>query len=321
MEAIFGVDIADPSLGFDRTEFVHADTRQSFLSKLVRQLELDTVIHCAVLAGTRGSPKAIHETNVIGTMNVLAACSGTGSPVRRVVVKSSVAVYDTEPFDPSFLSEDMAGRRPARSPVAGDLLELEQLATDHALRARSSTVTILRFGYRLGARHSNPLSDYLSLPRIPTYLGYDPRIQLLHHDDGVEALYRAALADHPGTYNVAAPGVLLLSQVIALTGRTRLPVLLPLGQLPGRLAIRLATGLDLPEDVARFLATGVVVDTSRLEQEFGWLPGHDTREVIMEFVHRRNERDPSAVPAPEEKELQGYLRRRTKRARVKAVRG
>ena len=319
MEAIFGVDIVDPSVGFERTEFVHADTRQSFLTKLVRQLELDTVIHCAVLAGSRGSARAAHETNVIGTMNVLAACSGADSPVARVVVKSSVAVYDVEPFDPSFLNEDMAGRRPPSSPLARDLLELEQLANDHALRTRAAAVTILRFGYRLGARKSNALSDYLSLPRIPTYLGYDPRIQLLHHYDAVETLYRAAVADHPGTFNVAAQGVLLLSQVIAMTGRTRLPVLLPLGQLAGRLAVRLVTGLDLPEDVARFLATGVVVDSTRLGREFGWLPAHDSREVIMEFVNRRTERDPNAVPGPEEKELQNYLRRRTRRARVKPV--
>ena len=298
---------------------MHADTRQSFLTKLVRQLELDTVIHCAVLAGTRGSPKAVHETNVIGTMNVLAACSGADSPVHRVVIKSSVAVYDVEPFDPSFLSEDMAGRRPPSSPLARDLLELEQLATDHALRARTAAVTVLRFGYRLGARKSNALSDYLSLARIPTYLGYDPRIQLLHHDDAVEALYRAAVADHPGIFNVAAQGVLLLSQLIALTGRTRLPVLLPVGQLPGRLAVRLATGLDLSEDLGRFLATGVVVDGSRLADEFGWVPAHDTRDVIMEFVHRRNERDPNAVPAPEEKELQGFLRRRRQRDRLKVL--
>ena len=95
--------------------------------------------------------------------------------------------------------------------------------------------------------------------------------------------------------------------------------LLPLGQLPGRLAVRLATGLDLSEDLARFLATGVVVDGSRLAEEFGWRPAHDTREVIMEFVHRSNERDPNAVPAPEEKELQGFLRRRRKRERLKEL--
>ena len=38
------------------------------------------------------SPRRAHENNVIGTMNVLAACGGEGSPVRKVVFKSSSAL-------------------------------------------------------------------------------------------------------------------------------------------------------------------------------------------------------------------------------------
>lgn len=313
MEAIFGVDIADPGVALERTEFVHADTRQSFLTKLIRQLELDTVVHCAVLANSRAGARAVHETNVIGTMNLLAACSGADSPVERLVVRSSVAIYDSQPFDPSYLTEERAGSTIPGSALARDLVELEQLTTEFGLRQRKATVSVLRLGFQLSAGKRTPLSDYLSLPRVPTYLGYDPRIQLLHPADAVEAVYRAAVADHAGTYNVAGHGVLLLSQAIGLTGHTRLPVLPWLGPALGRLQMMAVAGVRLPEEMVSFLVNGCVVDVNRLEKEFGWVPGHDTREIILDFIRDRRSPDREAVPVPEERELQAYLRRRGRR--------
>lgn len=313
VEAIFGVDIADPGVALQRTEFVHADTRQSFLTKLVRQLELDTVVHCAVLANSRAGGRAVHETNVIGTMNLLAACSGADSPVERLVVRSSVAIYDSQPSDPSYLTEERTGSRTPGAALARDLGELEQLTAEFGLRQRKATVTVLRLGFQLGAGKRTPLADYLSLPRVPTFLGYDPRIQLLHPADAVEAVYRAAVADHAGTYNVAAHGVLLLSQAIGLTGHARLPVLPWLGPGLGRLQLQAMAGVQLPDEIVSFLVNGCVVDLRRLEGEFGWVPGHDTREVIMDFMKGRRTPDLEAVPVPEERELQAYLRRRGRR--------
>ncbi len=55
-------------------------------------------------------------------------------------------------------------------------------------------------------------------------LGFDPRLQFVHEDDGVELLRRVALDDHPGVYNVAGDGVLLLSQCLRRAGRFWLPV-------------------------------------------------------------------------------------------------
>ncbi len=110
VEAIFGLDLVDPRAGFERLEFVHTDTRHSVLVKLIRELEIDTVIHCATRCEGREPPKISHETNVIGTMNMLGACSGAASPVRRLVVKSSVAVYGARLGLPALIGERAAGR-------------------------------------------------------------------------------------------------------------------------------------------------------------------------------------------------------------------
>src|SRR5690348_11041262 len=90
---LFGCDIADPLIAIEEMDFVHADTRLSVIGKLVRQLRIDTVVHLAVLVDSPRDERTVHETDVIGTMNVLVGCSGPSSPVRKLVVKSSQAIY------------------------------------------------------------------------------------------------------------------------------------------------------------------------------------------------------------------------------------
>ena len=46
------------------------------------------------------SGRTLHEINVIGTMNLLAAAGAPGSPVRKIIVKSSTLVYGANQADP-----------------------------------------------------------------------------------------------------------------------------------------------------------------------------------------------------------------------------
>ena len=60
------------------------------------------------------SPRVAHERNVIGTMNILAACGGPDSPVRKFVFKSSAHYYGCEQDDPAFFTEEMRRPHPPR---------------------------------------------------------------------------------------------------------------------------------------------------------------------------------------------------------------
>jgi len=99
---LFGCDVADPVSALEDMDFVHADTRHAVIGKLIRQLQIDTVVHMAVSVDSAGEDRAAHETNVIGTMNVLVGCAGQSSPVERLVVKSSQA--STERAQPTLPS-------------------------------------------------------------------------------------------------------------------------------------------------------------------------------------------------------------------------
>ena len=305
---LFGCDVGDPVSALEEMDFVHADTRASVIAKLVRQLRIDTVVHLAVIVDSPRGERSTHETNVIGTMNVLAACAGPSSPVRRLVVKSSQAIYGARADYPSLLSEDVAGLSGVGPAISRDLVELEQLAHDFALRNPSCRVARLRLGFRINRQTA--LGRYISLPLVPTFAGYDPRLQLLHEEDAADAIAAAALGIQEGPFNVAGDGVLLLSQALGIMAGRAAPILPPAGSWLSRLAIRSTTGVNLPAHLVEVLMHGSVVDCTRLHTEFGWRPAYSSMGVMDAFAQGLTEEPVESPSPPQEYELQVYLQRR-----------
>ncbi len=313
---LFGCDVADPVSAIEEMDFVHADTRHATIAKLIRQLRIDTVVHLAVMVDSPHDDRSIHETDVIGTMNVLVGCGGRASSVRRLVVKSSQAIYGAGPSDPSFFSEDMATGDRSGSPVTRDLNEMEQLVAEFALRNETCRVTTLRLGFRVS--EDTTLARYLSLPVVPVFAGFDPRLQLLHEDDAAEAIVRATVEDHQGAFNVAADGIVLLSQAIGIMGGRPAPLMPPYGRWAGRTAAGLLTRVRLPGHLADVLAFGSVMDCARLHAEFGWRPAHSSRSVMDGLARGKTVEVIEAPSPPQEYELQVYLQRRRRERRAVA---
>src|SRR5215216_4363794 len=109
VETIIGVSPEDPTLEFERTEFVRVGTQHALLRRIVQAAEIDTVIDSRLVVDSiQASPRDAHEINVIGTINILAACGRAGgipSPVRKVVFKSSAHYYGCERDEPAFFTE------------------------------------------------------------------------------------------------------------------------------------------------------------------------------------------------------------------------
>ena len=308
---LFGCDVADPVSALEEMDFVHADTRMSVIGKLVRQLRIDTVVHLAVMVDSHRDERSVHETNVIGAMNVLVGCSAPASPVRKLVVKSSQAVYGAGPTDASFYSEDVANWDRYASGVVRDLLEMEQLVADFAMRTQACGASVLRLGYRVSEGTS--LAKYISLPIVPTFAGFDPRLQLLHEDDAVEAIVRAVVGEHPGVFNVAGAGVVLLSQAVGIMGGRVAPALPPYGKWFSRAALKSFARIDLPSHIIDFVAYGSVMDCSRLRAEFGWTPSFSSRQTMDALALGRQTDQIEPPSPPQEYELQKYLQQRRRR--------
>ena len=93
-EYIAGLDVRPPAADLGRTEFIRADIRNPLLSKLLPQTEVDTVVHCDVLLVPEPgkAPSQLHDINVIGSLQLLAACEKTESVAhdRRARVRGHI---------------------------------------------------------------------------------------------------------------------------------------------------------------------------------------------------------------------------------------
>jgi len=288
IESVVGVDTVTPDADLGRTRFVQADIRHPLIAKVITTAEIDTVLHLNVIATPLGAGgrTAMKETNVIGTMQLLAACQKARS-VTKLVVKSTTSIYGSSSRDPSLFTEDTEPRSLPTAGYAKDAVEVEGYVRGFSRRRPDIAVTVLRFTNILGPQSDSPLARYLDLPVVPTVLGFDPRIQLLHSDDALAVLLRAARGSHAGTFNVAGEGVLLLSQAIRRAGRANLPVPFPAIGALGGLARRLRL-VDFSAEQLDLLAHGRVVDIDRLVSVFGYRPRYSTVETFDSFVEHRD---------------------------------
>jgi UDP-glucose 4-epimerase len=302
IERVIGVDTVPPPrelrAALGRTEFVRADIRNPLIAKVIATAKVDTVVHLNITALPRaaGGRASMKEMNVIGTMQLLAACQKSAS-LQRLVVKSSTAVYGSSSRDPALFTEETEPKALPRSGYAKDAVEVEGYVRGFARRRPDVSVGILRFTDVIGPGADSLLLRYLRLPVVPTVLGFDPRVQLLHADDALEVLRRATLTGRGGTLNVGGEGVLLLSQMVRRAGRVPIPVPAPAVQVAG-LAVRRAGLLDLSREQLRFLEFGRVVDVTRLRTEFGYTSRYDTMGAFDDVVRGRGLRlrvQPAAV--------------------------
>jgi len=286
VERVVGLDTRPPpaSLG-TRIEYVQADVRTPELPALLRGHEIDTVVHNDILqfAEPGRSSRSLHDVNVIGTLSLLTACDRIDT-LRTLVVRGSAAIYGSEPSAPAFFTEDMARRYPLRTRFQRDIGELEDLCETFARRHPAVTCTMLRYQPVIGASLDNPITRLTRARVVPTILGFDPRIQLLHEDDSVDAL--AAAVAHPvrGPVNVAGAGTVSLQRMLRRLGRPSIPIAAPLFETVAGAAARL--GLPpISADTVRYLRYGRGVDITKLVDEVGFRPRYTTPEAVEAVLH------------------------------------
>lgn len=288
IDRVLGVDTVPPPRDLlrrmGRAEFVRADIRNPLISKVIAQASVDTVVHASLSAnpGSSGGRMTMKEMNVIGTMQLLAACQKAPT-VRRMVLKSTTAVYGSSPRDPALFDEAMTPRDLPSGGYAKDAAEIEGYLRGFARRRPDVSVTVLRFANFIGPRIDTVFTRYFALPAVPTVLGYDARVQLLHEEDALAVLERSSSHDIPGVFNVAADGVLLLSQALRRAGRIAIPV--PAAAVgPVSRIFRSARLVDFSPEQMRLLNFGRVVDNSRLRHQFGFTPRWTTMQAFDDYV-------------------------------------
>ncbi|WP_067979461.1 NAD-dependent epimerase/dehydratase family protein [Nocardia caishijiensis] len=310
VERIIAVDTMPPGREvrrrMGRTEFVRADIRNPLIRKVVENNAVDTVVHAAVLTRppARGGRAVMKDLNVLGSMQLLAVCQKAQS-VRRVVVRSSSAVYGCSAKDPARFTEEMSARTPPAGWFARDMIDIEALVRAMARRRPDISASILRLAPIVGPRLADGGVQYLRSPITPTVLGREARMQLLHEEDAVAVLVHAASRAHGGTVNVAGDGALAMSQAIRRAGRIAAPVPLFVFRTVGR-SLMGPVMRGFSGEQPDYFYFGCGLDTTRMRTELGFTPRWTTVQAFDDFIAGAALRpvfDPAWIDAAEHKLL------------------
>jgi UDP-glucose 4-epimerase len=310
---VIGIDTREPRYDLGRADYLNLDIRHSLIGKLVRSVGIDTVVHTLTRIDSWDlDPRRAHEMNVIGTLNLLAGCTGAGSPVKRFILKSSGHVYGSR-FDlPTGLREDHRLDTNSRHQFVRDIVEVESYVSDFAVRNPGIDILTLRFSNSLNPHEAQPLAKYLDLEVVPTVAGYDPSLQLTHADDCVTAMVLATKRGPAGAYNIAAPGSEPLSKLLDAAGKLHAPLLPPVGLELAAFALRKSGIAFLSPQLLDLLRWGRTLSTAKAARELGFRAVRDTRAAFEDFVQQRRvlRYEPDRHAYQYEKELEDFIHTR-----------
>ena len=277
---LLGMDVSGPVTSFSRLEYIHMSLRSPFLADMLRHRRVDTVVHMEWREPDRG-PEKMFETNVMGTRALLSACKEAG--VRKLIVRSSTAVYGPSSDNPNFLPERYPVRARARDPHIRDQVECESDYKEFlSHRHPKPILSVLRFAHIVGPGAPSAMNRFLRRRTLQGVMGYDPLLQFIHENDMVAAVVAAVQRDVAGAVNVAADGVVPLTRVARLLGKRLRHNVLALVPALEQVASYLprAAKPAVPSSYLRFLCNG---DTKRMKDELGFTPRMNAVETLRTF--------------------------------------
>jgi UDP-glucose 4-epimerase len=276
---LIGLARATPNGPVGRADWLVAHLNGHQLLELLRAEQVDTLVHLDFegIDAPVSSRETAVQRNIMGTMEVLGACSAAG--VRQVVVLSHSLVYGCELTNPSWIRESQPLVRTGRNSLLRGHVEIDEFLIDFAASHTAMRVVTLRCAPLIGGW--SPLGAYLSGSAPSMLLGFDPSIQVLHLSDAVEAFALATLRPVAGPFNIASADTVSLSQAIRLVGRQPDLVFEPLAMMMKSFGDRQVLA-DWPYD-RDLLRYGCVVDIARARCELGWSPAVSAYEALQQL--------------------------------------
>ncbi|HEV8247695.1 MAG TPA: NAD-dependent epimerase/dehydratase family protein [Polyangiaceae bacterium] len=301
VRGIVSLDLTPPRTAGPKTRVYELDlidpTAEERVAEIFAAESVDTVVHLAFLPSPTHASAYAHEFESVGTMHLINACRRTR--IGKFVIWSQTLLYGAHPTNPNFLSEKHPLRARRSAPYFSDKIEAENEALRFGKPGQARIVTILRTAPILGPTVDNFLTRYLGRRFVPTVLGFDPLWQFLHEADAVAAFKIAVERDVPGIYNITPDGVLPLSTVIRVVGRTQLPLPRSIADTIGG-ALWLAQVAEAPPAFFDYLQYVCVADGSLAKKTMGFRPLYTSREALIDYAGAQHLRDVkllSEIPA------------------------
>jgi nucleoside-diphosphate-sugar epimerase len=264
-----------------------ADVRDPALAG--RLAGVDLVVHADFDLAPDSNPRQRRAYNVRGAQTVLTAAAA--ARVGRVVLVTSAMVYGARPDNQVPLPEDAPLAVDTDHSVAGDLLEVEQLARRSPLANPGMAVTVVRPAALVGegeAAMDTLVTRHFEAPRLLTVKGSAPRWQFCHVDDLASALVLTVSGGIDGEFAVGCDGWLEQDEVERVSGlkSIELPARLTFGtaQRLHQIGVTPAPAMDL-----RYVVYPWVVDCTALRAA-GWRPRFTNEAALSLLLEQRKGR-------------------------------
>jgi UDP-glucose 4-epimerase len=296
---VLALDVRTPNTGGPKTRMVAVDltapAAEERIGELLAAERVDTLVHLAFLSAPTHATAWAHELESIGTMHLLNAARHVN--LRKIVLWSQTILYGAHPTNPNFLTEKHPLRADLDERYFADKIAAEREVGAFGAKAKGTVVTILRTAPILGPTVHNYVTRYLAQRPALTLLGFDPLWQFLHEVDAVAAFKLAVDRDFQGTYNIVGDGVLPLSTVLRLAGRTSVPVLHTLAG-PLVAALWAVQAAPAPPSFLRYLRYLCVADRAKAAQIMGFRAVYTTREALLDYISAQRLRDARLLHEP-----------------------
>ena len=264
-----------------------ADVRDPALAG--RLVGVDVVVHADLDLAPDSDARQRRAFNVRGAQTVLTAAAA--GRVGRVVLVTSAMVYGARRDNQVPLSEKAPLAADVDSSVAGDLLEVEQLARRSPRTNPGVAVTVVRPAALVGPDPypvDTLVTRHFEAPRLLTVKGCAPRWQFCHVDDLTSALEFAVGGGIDGDFAVGCDGWLEQDDVERISGlkSIELPARLTFGAMQRlhQVGVTPAPAMDL-----RYVVYPWVVDCAALRQA-GWRPSFGNEAALRVLLDQRKGR-------------------------------
>jgi UDP-glucose 4-epimerase len=286
LETIVGADIREPGRPIDGVTSVISDVRDPGLVDVLRDHDVDVVVHLAAIVspGKKPDRELEYSIDVEGTRNVLESSLAAG--VSKVIVSSSGAAYGYYPDNPDWIDEEDALRGNPEFAYSDHKRLVEEMLADWRTEHPELQQLIFRPGTILGSSTRNQITDMFDRRVVLGIRGSATPFVFIWDQDVVACLRRGVETNATGVYNLAGDGAIPLQTIAAIMSKRY--VALPAGVV--RTALRVMKRLGVtqygPEQV-NFLRYRPVLSNRRLKRDFGYAPRKTSEETFRYFLEGR----------------------------------
>ena len=255
------------------------DLRRKAAQALIKKSKPELVVHIGPMHDER--PGRSRGSGLLeATATLLKLVEEVGA--KKLVVLSAATLYGPSAVSAAFMSEDAALLGGQRHPRMADAIAVDMMVQSFFWKSPGTETVILRPVHIIGPHMQNLVSRYLRMLRVPTLLGFDPMVQLVHEDDLTDAVVKALADGVRGVFNITGPTQAPLSRVLAVRGSHTIPVPGPLlaAALSRMGALRLTRVSD---DELVHLKYACLVDGKRAQTVMGFAARRGLQDALRDM--------------------------------------